>query len=93
MQGMIDIIFISLGLIIWQAGLLATIAGILLIKARTESVLKLAGLMSLMTDMKYIRKIKSIVEPVNRSTKLGVIMLVAGAGLMVIGGAIIKGFI
>ncbi len=93
MEVIIAIIFISLGLVTWQVGLLATVAGVLLIKADTESVLKLAGMMSLTTDMKVIRKIKSIVEPVNRSTKLGILMSVGGACLMLIGVAIIKGFI
>ena len=93
MEVIMDMIFICLGLVIWQAGLLATVVGVLLIKANTESVLKLAGMTSLAIDMKYIRKIKSIVEPVDRSTKLGVLMFAGGAGLMLTGAAIIKGFI
>ncbi len=93
MEAIINLIFISLGLVIWQAGLLATVVGVLLIKATTESVLKLAGMTSLAIDMKYIRKIKSIVEPVDRSTNLGTVMLAGGACLMLIGTAIIKGFI
>ena len=93
MKVIVDIIFISLGLVTWQAGLLATVAGVLLIKTNTESVLKLAGMMSLAMDMKVIRKIKSIVEPVNKSTKLGILMFAGGACLMLIGAAIIKGLI
>ena len=93
MEAIIDTMFICLGLIIWQAGFLATVIGVLLILANTESVLKLAGMTSLATDMKYIRKIKSIVEPVDRSTKFGVLTFAGGACLMLIGGAIIKGFV
>ena len=93
MEVFMDMIFICLGLVIWQAGLLTTVLGIALIKTQTEDILKLAGMTSLAIDMKYIRKIKSIVEPVDRSTKLGVLMFAGGAGLMLTGVAIINGFI
>lgn len=90
MELYIDIIKINAGLISSLTGLLTCCMGIGLIMIKPESILKIAGMMSLAAGENTIRRLRNLVEPLDKTIPLGLCMFIAGIALMGLGGYLIK---
>lgn len=90
MELYVDIIIINAGLISSLTGLLICCMGTGLIFVKSESVLKIAGIMSLAAGEKTIRRLRSLVEPLDKTIPFGLLMLIIGIALMGLGGYLIK---
>ena len=93
MRWLIDIIGICSGNTLWLLGLISVGVGVWGLKVKKESVLKAVNMMSMMTGGKpvgFAAKLKSLVDPTDRTREFGRKMLILGGILLIIGAAFIR---
>jgi|GEM_PF-2899415 len=87
------ILGICLGNTMWLAGLILVGVGVWGLKVKKESLLKVVGMMSMMTGGQpqgFALKLKGLVDPVDRTDNFGKRMLIIGIALLIIGCAFIR---
>lgn len=93
MGWLVDVIGICTGNTLWLAGLVCVGLGVWGLKVKKESVLKAVTMMSMMTGGKpvgFAGKLKSLVDPTDRTKEFGKKMLIAGGIILVIGASFIR---
>lgn len=83
-----SVIGVCLGNTMWLVGMVATGVGLWGLRVEKESIIKMVGMMSLMSGGQpkgFALKLKGLVEPVDRRKEFGRNVLIAGIIILIIG--------